>query len=151
MAYKKQNKFNNKLTFDDGRLTIYSKVNTAEPGMKPIYKLKYKTGAFFRFEDIGITRYYEAKRANDNIDDLVTIWQDRSVRSTDIVKMETGELYEVGQVQNTVDDKGLNITKLTLHAFHEKLAVMEDYDTVCRVGIGMVGINTVGSNENANY
>ena len=44
------------MTLDDGILKVYSVENVAEPGMKPVYGLKFKSEHFFAFETVGIQR-----------------------------------------------------------------------------------------------
>lgn len=101
------------MTFDDGILTIYEVTNTAEPGNKPKEGLFEKFKSYFGYLDIGVTRFYEALRANQSIEAVVNIpeWQSVSVNDVAVIGEQQ---YQIGFVQPTTDENGLKITKLTL-------------------------------------
>lgn len=110
------------MTFDDGILSIYKTVNTAEVGMKPKLELELKDRHYFGFDNIGITRYYTALQANQQISSVVNIpdWGDISV--LDICVLEDGQQYKIAMRQPTMDEDGLRITKLSLERVDEEYA-----------------------------
>lgn len=114
------------MTFDDGILKIYSVENIAEPGMKPRHGLKFKSEHYFGFETIGIRRHYAAKQANEQITNLVRIWEDRKVSAEDICILEDGKQYRCAFVQHMEDEDGLKITKITLERINEDYVIRQD-------------------------
>lgn len=104
------------MTFDDGILTVYGIINTAQPGEKPVYGLEEKESYYFGYDRIGITRYYTAMQANQQIEAVVNIPGWNPVKVTDaVVIKEMGDMqYQVNMVQPELDENGLKITKLTL-------------------------------------
>ena len=41
------------MTFDDGILTVYRTENTAQPGKKPVQRLKVKGRHYFNYGELG--------------------------------------------------------------------------------------------------
>lgn len=106
-------------TFDDGLLTIYCVINNAVKGDKPRFVLKEKSKHYFRFETISYNRFYAAKQVMQQIDGMVSIWQDRTILADDVCIIDdTGEQFKISLVQQTYDD-GLGITRLTLERIDE--------------------------------
>lgn len=116
------------MTFDDGILTIYKTENIAEPGAKPVIGLVQKDQYYFSFGDIGITRYYTAMQAKQQIEQVVNIpgWGD--VSTLDICVLEDGRQYRIVMRQPTHDDDGLRITRLSLERMDESYAVKTESD-----------------------
>lgn len=110
-------------TFDDGILTIYSTVNTAEPGMKPIIQLEEKEQYYYGFETLGVNRYYTALQAQQQIESVVCVpgWGD--ISATDICAIENGDQFNIRMRQPTLDDEGLRITKLSLERVNQEYAI----------------------------
>lgn len=102
------------MTFDDGILTIYRTVNTAEPGNKPNMELTKKGRYCFGYAELGFSRVYAAMQAKQQVDLVVNIPEWEDVRATDICEMEDGQQYRIGLVQPTHDEDGLKILKLSL-------------------------------------
>lgn len=102
------------MTFDDGILTIYEAKNVAEPGSKPVMKPEEKARYYYAYSELGITRFYAAKNANQQIECVVCIpgWND--VKVTDLCALDDGTQYQVSMVQPTTDEDGLRIMKLSL-------------------------------------
>lgn len=102
------------MTYDDGILTISRVINRAEPGNKPMMRLEEKEKYYYGYEELGVTRYYQAKNANQQIECVVRIqgWED--VKVTDICILEGGAQYQIGMVQPTHDENGLRMMRLTL-------------------------------------
>lgn len=105
--------------FDDGILTIYRKENRGKNGSKPKMVLVRKTEHYFGFERVGLTRYYTAKRENEQIDTVVHIHQDREISSGEVAVLEDGKQYTIRQAQHGEDGDGLRITVLSLERLEE--------------------------------
>lgn len=108
------------MTFDDGILKIYERVLVQDKGFMPVSKLHLKSSYYFSYEVIGVTKFYEAKKTQDRLDESVSIYRDRSITYTDVVVLEDGTQYQISQIQHTFDDNGIQITKLTLMHLNEK-------------------------------
>ena len=102
------------MTFDDGILKICEVTNAAKPGEKPVEKLIEKSRFYFSFGELGITRYYQAKTASQQIESVVNIPDWNDVKTTDICVLEDGEQYKLAMVQPTKDENGLRIMRLSL-------------------------------------
>lgn len=111
------------MTYDDGVLTVYAMNNSAANGEKPKYTLSVKSQHFFRFDTLGINRYYTALQANQQIEAVVEIpmWHDVSVH--DVVMLENGLQYRVQMVQPTFDEDNLRIMKLSLERISEAYVI----------------------------
>lgn len=107
------------MTFDDGILKIYTVTNRAEPGERPVKKLELKDQYYYGFYELGITRFYEAKRADQLIESVVNVpgWND--IRVTDLCELDDSSLFKVQMVQKTLDEDGLQIMRLSLERVTE--------------------------------
>ena len=111
------------MTFDDGILSIYKTVDVSKPGMKPEIQLELKDQYYFGFDNIGITRYYTAMQANQQISAVVNIPDWGDISTLDICALEDGKQYKIAMRQPTTDENGLRITKLSLERMDEQYAV----------------------------
>ena len=111
------------MTFDDGLLTVYEKINIAEKGDKPEYALKFKMALYFGFDALGYNRFYTALQANSRIEAVVNVpmWED--IDSLDIVVLEDGKQYTLSMVQRLIDKDGLKYTKLSLERLGESYVI----------------------------
>lgn len=102
------------MTFDDGILTIYTVVNRAALGDKPVYGLIEKMRSYFSYQTLGINRYYTALQADQQISAVVAVpaWDD--IRVTDVCALEDGTQYTIMMVQAEKDEMGLRIMRLSL-------------------------------------
>lgn len=102
------------MTFDDGILTIYTVVNRAALGDKPVYGLIEKMRSYFSYQTLGINRYYTALQADQQISAVVAVpaWDD--IRVTDVCELEDGTQYTIMMVQAEKDEMGLRIMRLSL-------------------------------------
>lgn len=102
------------MTFDDGILEIYKTSNAATAGSKPVTALELKDKYYFGYDELGVTRYYQAMQVNQKIDCVVSVpgWND--IKVEDICILESGQQYTVKMVQPTTDENGLRIMRLTL-------------------------------------
>lgn len=99
---------------DSGVLKIYRLVNVAENGFKPVYNLEFVSEEFYEERTIGVTRYYAALGANERIDMVARIWENRNIGVDYIASTEQNEQYRITLVQHTTDDDGLRVSDLTL-------------------------------------
>lgn len=101
-------------TFDDGIVDIREKVNIAALGDKPMYDFRTRVSLYFGYEKTGIVRNYAAKQAGDTLDDVIHVYQDRSISAgRDIAEINERE-YKILQVQHGTDDDGIAVTVLSL-------------------------------------
>ena len=103
------------MTYDDGKLKIYSVENTAEPGDMPVERLVYKQDYYYHVEQIGISRYYAALEADQQVEAVVDVpdWNDIKVTNLAVLDGET-EPKKISMVQTAYDENGLKMTRLTL-------------------------------------
>lgn len=103
------------MTYDDGMLKIYDVVNTAEPGDMPVEGLVLKQEYYYHAEQIGISRYFAALEADQQVEAVVDVpdWSD--IKTTDLAVLD-GERNpkKISMVQTAYDENGLKITRLTL-------------------------------------
>lgn len=110
------------MTYDDGILRICTVSNAAKPGKKPVERLTEKSKHYYGYDNIGVTRHYAAKQANQQISCVVNVPDWNDIRATDICILEEGTQYEVEFVQPMLDENGLRMMKLTLER------VKQDYE-----------------------
>ena len=117
------------MTFDDGILIICTTENAVEEGMKPVPVLVEKEKFYFGYDTLGITRYYTALQARQQIESVVNIpgWND--ISSLDICVLENGNQYRLAMIQPQLDDDGLRITKLSLERLGENYAFKDSDHT----------------------
>lgn len=108
------------MTFDDGIIDIYSLENIADKGDQPKYDLIYKSSYYFSYKTLGLTRYYTALANNEKIENVVTIYQDRKIKTSDIVKFDDGTFYEIKLIQHTTDENGIKISNLSLERYNNE-------------------------------
>ena len=113
------------LTYDDGILSIYDTKNIADPGMKPVVGLYLRDRHYFFFYDIGITRYYTAIQAKQQIAAVVSVpgWQRISVG--DICALEDGKQYRIVMCQPTLNDDMLREMKLSLERIDDEYVIKD--------------------------
>lgn len=87
-------------TFNDGVLNIYSVENQATPGNMPNNKFTQKVEKL-RYDErtVGMSRYWIAMQAQEQIDFLVRTPRIMSVNTSDIVTLIDGEQYKIKQIQ----------------------------------------------------
>lgn len=102
------------MTFDDGIVKIYNVENDAQPGEMPVKGLALEESFHFFEESLGITRYYEALKAGQLIERVISIPWPASVNTNQVAIFEDGAQYQVRMVQQGADDFGLKILRLSL-------------------------------------
>lgn len=102
------------MTFDDGILTVYRPENTAGPGDKPQPGLTFRGRYYYSISSLGVTRYYAAMQAGQDVAAVVAVpgWDD--IITNDIVVLDDGRQYWAEMVQPETDAFGLRITRITL-------------------------------------
>lgn len=68
----------------------------------------------FSEDTLGITRFYEALRADQQIERVVKIYRDDRISINQIAVMEDDTQYQIRMVQAAKDDDGIDIQKLSL-------------------------------------
>ena len=102
------------MILDSGILTICKVTTEGENGTMPKEHLQQLHSCFYGERTVGFGRYYAAKGADEQIDLLVRIWEDRSERAGMYAVLENGEQNRVDLVQHLLDEDGLRVTDLTL-------------------------------------
>lgn len=109
------------MTFDDGIIGVYERVNTAGKGELPKPALRLKSRHYFSYETLGYGRYYQAKKIDDEIENVIDIERDRNISNKDIIVIEDDQTqYQVSMVQHPVDDDGIHFTRITLSHINEQ-------------------------------
>lgn len=102
------------MTFDDGIVKIYDVKNEARPGDLPVKGLSLAEPFYFHEESLGITRYYEALKAGQLIERVISIPWPAQVNINQVAVFEDGTQYQVRMVQQDTDGFGLKILRLSL-------------------------------------
>lgn len=104
------------MTFDDGILHIWTSTNTAQAGNMPTQELSLKGSYYFAYQTVGFNRYYTALGFGQQIDTMVAIDLDRTIKSDDIVTIESdiNTPMRITQAQHVKDEDGLWYTRLSL-------------------------------------
>lgn len=98
----------------DDLLTLYRLQNTAPKGLMPKNQLVKLADAYYQERTVGFSRQYAAMGADQSIDMLVRIWEDRTVRTGDYVILPDGNQYRIDFIQHLYDEDNLKCTDLTL-------------------------------------
>lgn len=106
------------MQFDDGVLQICTLKNEAASGAMPKEHLVPGKAYFYGERTVGYGRQYAAKGVNEQVDMLVRIWQDRSIR-IGMYALIDGDQYRIDNVQHLYDDDGLRVTDLTLNRLED--------------------------------
>lgn len=106
-------------TFDDGIVRICEKVNIAASGNKPVYDFKTRVSLYFGYEKTGIVRNYAAKQAGDTLDEVIHVYQERSISAGRDIACIDDRQYTILQAQHGTDEDGIPITILSLERKEE--------------------------------
>lgn len=104
---------------DDGIIKICTLTNDAESAQMPKERLVPKSKHYYGERTVGYGRQYAAKGVNEQVDMLVRIWQDRSVRIGMYAVIEGEGQFRIDNVQHLLDDDGLRVTDLSLSRLEE--------------------------------
>lgn len=111
------------MTFNDGIIHVYRVTNEAENGAMPVPKPALLFSEYFGFDILGVTRYFTALQANQQLELVVNIPGWPGARVTDYAELDdgiedhAGVRFRVVMVQQQKDDNGLNMTRLSLERF----------------------------------
>lgn len=106
-------------TYDDGIVDICERVNVADSGNKPEYDYRSRLSLYFGYEKAGITRNYAAKQAGDTLDEVIHVYQERSISAGRDIACIDDRQYTILQAQHGTDDDGIPITILSLERKEE--------------------------------
>ena len=113
------------MTFDDGIVKVYKVINQKAAGEIPKKGLEFLRSFHLAFQNIGITRMYEAIKANQQVDAIIAVYSDREVTTNDIAILEDDKQYIIRTIQPTVDENGIKIMKLALERNGENFEIVD--------------------------
>lgn len=102
------------MLFDSGTLWICKLEDSVKKGAMPKGKLVKVAEYDFGERTVGYGRQYAAKGVSEQVDMLVRIWQDRTIRIGMYALVNGEEQYLIGNAQHLKDDDGLLVTDLSL-------------------------------------
>lgn len=108
------------MRLDDGILTVYRLINSAEPGMLPVLAESEILTACYGERTVGLSRFYTAMQADTQVDMVVRIPRAYGLLSGDRVRLrpyawQAPEYpYLVVQVQQVTDEDNLPATDLSI-------------------------------------
>ena len=112
------------MTFDSGITKIYSVENTSEPGELPVNGLRFKEAFYYSNQSLGITRFYEAIKANQLIERVIAIYR-ADLNINEIAVFEDGSQYVIKMIQPDTDEFGIDILKLSLEMNGDNYEIIE--------------------------
>ena len=127
------------MTYDDGVIGVYELTQTKMKGKMPVDGLSLWERYCFGYEALGMTRYYTALQANQQIEAVIRIpgWHEIAAnRHIVIIADADGEMdatcvqYRIVMVQPAIDEYGLRITRLSLERIGDKYAVFHSEGSV---------------------
>lgn len=104
--------------FSDGLAKIYRKENVSKPGDMPIEKLVHIITLRYRQKTVGAQRFYDAKKNQEQIDNVIRTLFNKNVCVLDIAKLEDGRKYKIRQVQYP-ETEGVKVMDLALERIEE--------------------------------
>lgn len=113
------------MILDSGTLTVCTLGNMAEAGMMPVWALVVRSRHWYGERTVGYGRYYAAMGANQRIDQLVRIHQDRGIQAGMYAVLGNGEQYRIENVAQGGEDTELRWTDLTLVRLEDRYDVAE--------------------------
>lgn len=105
---------------DEGILTFYELTNVAQPGLKPVQKLRSVGTAYYGRRAVGVTRLYAAAGANRSIDVLVRCYNTpETPENAEYAILENGKQYRIDAVQELPDLDAVDLTLVRLEALYD--------------------------------
>ena len=101
------------MLFDSGIIKFYDLSEIQERGKMPKQSLSFVTSAYYGERTIGYNRYYARLGANQQIDMLVRIWENRRIK-IGMVAIIQNEQYRISNIQHIIADDGLRATDISL-------------------------------------
>ena len=104
------------MTYDDGILTVYRPQNTAGPGDQPQPGLTFRGRYYYSISSLGVTRYYAAMQAGQDVAAVVAVpgWSDIMTNDIVVLDEQPGRQYRADMVQPETDEMGLKNMRVTL-------------------------------------
>lgn len=84
--------------FADGILCIYAVRDAASPGCKPVPKLEKKFTLRFEEQRLGITRLYQSRQAQSEIERVLRVPKAGEISAKDVAILE-GKQYRIDTIQ----------------------------------------------------
>lgn len=106
--------------FDDGTVQILRATTTSDAGRMPVPGYTVQAAACYEERTVGTTRYYNALQANAQVDLVIRIPKTYGLLTGDAAILKPygcpppDKLFQVVQVQQTVDEFELEVTDLSL-------------------------------------
>lgn len=107
------------MLLDSGIVTICKLKNVADPGKMPEEVLSPFAEHYYGERVVGYGRQYAAKGVSEQVDMLIRIWEDRSVRIGMYAVIDGEGQLRIDNVQHLTDDDGLRVTDLSLSRLEE--------------------------------
>lgn len=114
------------MLLDAGILTICRLEDKTSGGSMPKEKLVPVSRHYYGERTIGYGRQYAAKGANEKVDLLAEVWQDRTIRVGMYAVAEDDTQYCIDQVQHKENSEGLRVTWLSLSRLEDFYDIAED-------------------------
>lgn len=111
-------------TFNSGVVRICSVTDQAQPGRKPVPRLREKVRLAYEDRRVGIARYYSAQQAQARVDRVVRVpdpGRSFAISPQDAAITEDGTQYRVEQVQLVPDayPASLDLTLTRIEQIYE--------------------------------
>lgn len=102
--WKAPNRSKHEITqsFNDGIVKIYSVQDDAKPGYKPVQKLSEKIILRFEEQRLGITRLYQSRQAQNEIEKVIRVPKAGDISAKDVAVLE-GKQYTIDTIQKVPD------------------------------------------------
>lgn len=122
--WRAPNRPNHEITqsYNDGIVSIYSVMDGAAPGYRPVPMLLFKERLRYQERYLGINRLYSGRQNQVDIQRIVRVLKVPGVSSQDVVITEDGRQYRIDSVQDVIDAYPPSID-LTLATVEQKYEV----------------------------
>lgn len=111
------------MTFDDGIVMICNVENAGESGERPIKRLYPIQELYYAEDTLGITRYYEAIKAEQLIEAVISVPDEIVININQMAVLEDKSQFQIRMVQKEVDEFGNKILKLSLERNGEEYEI----------------------------
>lgn len=107
--------------YNSGVLTIYSLTDTAKPGLRPAPRLTVKVALRYEERRLGITRLYQARQTQVEIERVVRVQRRPDISPQDVAITEDGRQYRIDTVQAVMDTwpPSLDLSLVRITQVHE--------------------------------
>lgn len=108
--------------YEDGLVTVYAVSDGGVPGYQPVEEPEVKIVLRYEEQTVGVTRYYQAKQNDINIERLIRVPRCKvEITNQDIAVTEDGKRYRIDRVQSVenVWPKSIELTLVRLEEGEE--------------------------------